>query len=342
MCGYPQTYIRTPPCLRRALLGKGVFLPPLHPQAKGAFVPPVEPQTGVPPDKTEGVPPWTLSQGAPHPLEPRGSAAGIIAWRPTATHAGQSPGIAQEPCAPVPGTAGTVRRAAAVPPAAPTREATHPWRQHGDSAGTGLRGHPRAPRTPGTQEGQPVASGSNTRKRKHQTIVRWDDPEWDQALAKADAMGLSLPAALRSIFLDTAAPAPQKRTPVQNKKISELFGHCGKIGSNLKKISRVLDESGQPKNQRLQEACAAYPLIRTAIRAALDPDNKTPPAYKEVLPSLLDQATGIGHQVNQIALLFNSGRQTEFEETLSACLQLRDAILTAFKPQEPAVHDHKG
>jgi hypothetical protein len=194
-----------------------------------------------------------------------------------------------------------------------------------------------------------VASGSNTRKRKHQTIVRWDDPERDEALAKSDALGLSLPAALRyalSVLIIPDAP-PQTPKPITGKILPTLLGHCGKIGSNASQIHRVLTDRGDPVPPKLTEAVAAYPLIRNAIKAAISGTAVPPPGYKRIIPVITENCVPVGTDMNNIAKLCNADRppnHDQLDATIDAYLKIRDAILAALgaKPQEPAVHDHKG
>jgi hypothetical protein len=193
-----------------------------------------------------------------------------------------------------------------------------------------------------------VASGSDNRKRKHQTIIRWDDAERDEALAKADALAMTLPAALRYALsvLVIPAPPPQTPKPITGKILPTLLGHCGKIGSNATQIHRVLFERGAPVPPKLTEAVAAYPLISNAINAAKSGATVPPPGYKKLIPGIIENCIPVGNDMNQIARLCNAGRPANHDQldaTIDAYLKIRDAILAALgaKPPGSPVHDRQ-
>lgn len=194
-----------------------------------------------------------------------------------------------------------------------------------------------------------LASGSSKRKRKRQSNVRFDPPEWDEALAKADALGLSLPAALRYALSVLVIPDPPPETPkpITGKMLPTLLGHCGKIGSNASQIHRVFSDRGEPVSPKLAEAVAAYPLIRNAINDAITGVTVPPPGYREIIPGIIAQCIHAGTDMNQIAKLCNAGRQAnhdQLEYVINAYLKIRDAILAALasKTQGPPAHDHQG
>ena len=197
-----------------------------------------------------------------------------------------------------------------------------------------------------------MASGSDKRKRKRQSNVRFDRPEWDEALAKADALGLSLPAALRYALsvLVIPDPPPQTPKPITGKALPTLLGHCGKIGSNATQIHRVLTDRGAPVPPKLKEAVAAYPVIRNAINAAISGAVAPPPGYNKILPGIIENCAPVGTDMNRIAKLCNAGRPLnhdhgldQLDTTIDAYLKIRDAILTALGAtrEEPPAHDHQ-
>lgn len=197
-----------------------------------------------------------------------------------------------------------------------------------------------------------MASGSDNRKRKRQCSVRFDLPEWDEGTAKADALGISLPAALRyalSVLVIPDAP-PETPKPITGKILPTLLGHCGKIGSNATQIHRVLIARGDPVPPKLTEAVAAYPLIRNAIKAAMSGTAVPPPGYKKIITGITENCVPVGTDMNNIAKLCNADRPPDHHQhdhldaTIDAYLKIRDAILAALgaKPTGSAVHDHKG
>lgn len=194
-----------------------------------------------------------------------------------------------------------------------------------------------------------MASGSDNRKRKRQCSVRFDLPEWDDGIAKADALRMSLPAALRyalSVLVIPDAP-PETPKPITGKMLPTLLGHCGKLGSNTTQIHRVLTDRGAPVSPKLKEAAAAYPLIRKAINDAITGVTVPPPGYRDIIPGIIAQCIHAGTDMNNVAKLCNAGRETnpdQLEYVINTYLKIRDAILAALTPktQDPPTHDHQG
>jgi hypothetical protein len=194
-----------------------------------------------------------------------------------------------------------------------------------------------------------VPSGSSKRKRKRQANVRFDPSEWDEALAKADALGLSLPAALRhalSVFV-ISDPPPEAPKPITGKMLPTLLGHCGKLGSNATQIHRVLTARGQPVSQKLIEAVAAYPLIRRCINDAIAGIIVPPSGYRDIIPGIIAQCIHAGTDMNQLAKLSNAGREANLdhiEYVIDGYLKIRDGILAALGTTLPEAlaDDHQG
>jgi hypothetical protein len=115
-----------------------------------------------------------------------------------------------------------------------------------------------------------MASGTGTRKRTKQVLVRLTDAEFSDVSAKADRAGYPLATLFRHAVLGSPGPRAQRRPPADHTALRQILGHCGRIGNNLNQIAKRLNEGGRANIRELIEACRAYLAIRDAILAALD------------------------------------------------------------------------
>jgi|SRR6266852_5157244 len=115
-----------------------------------------------------------------------------------------------------------------------------------------------------------MASGSDKRRRSHQSLVRLTDEEFASVAQRADKAGLALAAFLRAAALDgNAGPRAQRRPPVEHKLLRQILGHLGKIGNNVNQIARSLNSGDKAKLPELEKALRAYGEMRDAILEAL-------------------------------------------------------------------------
>ncbi len=119
------------------------------------------------------------------------------------------------------------------------------------------------------RRGRDMASGSNSRKRTKQCLVRFTDEEFAAVSAKADRAGYTLAAILREAALGTPGPRARRRPPIDHQALRQLLGECNRIGNNVNQIARHLNTTGEADIREVQDALAAYLDIRNAILAAL-------------------------------------------------------------------------
>ena len=115
-----------------------------------------------------------------------------------------------------------------------------------------------------------MASGSDKRRRPHQSLVRLTDEEFASVTQRADKAGLALAAFLRASGLDgDAGPRAQRRLPADHKALRQILGHVGRIGNNINQIARSLNSGDRENLPELQQALRIYAEIRDAILEAL-------------------------------------------------------------------------
>lgn len=115
-----------------------------------------------------------------------------------------------------------------------------------------------------------MSSGTGTRKRNKQVLVRLTDQEFADAANKADRAGYPLATMFREAAFGHPGPRAQRRPPADHKALRQLLGECGRIGNNLNQIARSLNAGGWVNIPELTAACAAYLDISAGILAALD------------------------------------------------------------------------
>jgi len=114
-----------------------------------------------------------------------------------------------------------------------------------------------------------MASGSDKRRRSHQSLIRWTDDEFTRITDKADKSGLAVAAFMRAAALGSPGPRAQRRPPADHKALRQILGELGRIGNNINQIARALNSGEKASLPDLQQALRAYVDIRNRIFDAL-------------------------------------------------------------------------
>ncbi len=111
-------------------------------------------------------------------------------------------------------------------------------------------------------------SGSETRQRTSNVLIRFTPEEREEVEQKASRAGLTLSSYGRHQMLNGAQPRAVKRPPVEVEAIALLLAALGKIGSNLNQIARHLNR-GDPASSLIDEALAEARLLKDHLRRFL-------------------------------------------------------------------------
>lgn len=114
-----------------------------------------------------------------------------------------------------------------------------------------------------------MASGTNTRQRRGQILVRLTDEELAVADDKADRAGLTRAAFVRAAIVGSPGPRAQRRPPADHVALRKLLGELGRVGNNINQIARTLNSGEDADIPELREALQAYLQLRDAIFDAL-------------------------------------------------------------------------
>ena len=114
-----------------------------------------------------------------------------------------------------------------------------------------------------------MASGTNTRQRRGQILVRLTDEELAVADDKADRAGLTRAAFARAAIVGSPGPRAQRRPPADHVALRKLLGELGRVGNNINQIARTLNSGEDADIPELREALQAYLQLRDAIFDAL-------------------------------------------------------------------------
>ena len=117
-------------------------------------------------------------------------------------------------------------------------------------------------------------SGSNTRRRDHQYIVRFDDAERVLLLENADAAGLTPSSWLRQSGLKKPAPRAKRRPPRDETLLRQILAQSGKIGGNVNQMTRSLHIAKIKTPPEFQETRTAILDMRNALFDALGVNRK--------------------------------------------------------------------
>lgn len=118
-------------------------------------------------------------------------------------------------------------------------------------------------------------SGSETRQRNQQYIVRFTDAERLLLLANADEAGLTPSSWLRQSGLKKPAPRAKRRPPRDETLLRQILAQAGKIGGNVNQIAHSLHIAKIKTPPAFQEARAAILDIRNALFDALGVNRKS-------------------------------------------------------------------
>jgi hypothetical protein len=125
-----------------------------------------------------------------------------------------------------------------------------------------------------------MASGSDKRRRSHQSLIRWTDEEFTAISEKADKAGLAVAAFMRATALGNPGPRAQRRPPADHRALRQILGEIGRIGNNINQIARAINSGDQANIPELQGALRAYLEIRNRILDALGKNHGSDDAPK--------------------------------------------------------------
>lgn len=118
-------------------------------------------------------------------------------------------------------------------------------------------------------------SGSETRQRDHQYIVRFDDAERVLLLENADEAGLTPSSWLRQSGLKKPAPRAKRRPPRDETLLRQILAQCGKIGGNVNQMTHSLHIAKIKTPPPFQESRTAILDMRNALFDALGVNRKS-------------------------------------------------------------------
>lgn len=96
-------------------------------------------------------------------------------------------------------------------------------------------------------------SGSETRRRQVQLRARFSRDEAAAIEARADRMGLSVSALIRSALLDTSLEPVVRRPTERRETAARLLGALGGVAQALREAGKVV---GKPESHGLIDAAA--------------------------------------------------------------------------------------
>ncbi len=106
---------------------------------------------------------------------------------------------------------------------------------------------PTSPKTKGSKTraaGPRSRSGSETRRRRHTKLIRFDDAELAKVEASASQAGLTLASFGRAQMLGEVAIRSVRRPAVEKELLAKVLGQLGKVGSNLNQVARAANTDG--------------------------------------------------------------------------------------------------
>lgn len=115
-----------------------------------------------------------------------------------------------------------------------------------------------------------MASGTDTRQRTGQILVRLTDEELAAIDAKADRAGIARAAFMRAAALGAIGPRAQRRPPADHVALRQLLGELGRIGNNLNQLARAGNAGLDVDSDALKAGIAAVLECRARILTALN------------------------------------------------------------------------
>ena len=115
-----------------------------------------------------------------------------------------------------------------------------------------------------------MASGTDTRQRASQILVRLTDEELAAIDAKADRAGIARAAFMRAAALGAIGPRAQRRPPADHVALRQLLGELGRIGNNLNQLARAGNAGLDVDGDALKLGIVAVLECRSRILAALN------------------------------------------------------------------------
>lgn len=111
-------------------------------------------------------------------------------------------------------------------------------------------------------------SGSEKRQRTRVYSIRFTDTERTRAQTLCDKTGFSLSALIRHALFNTPPPRAARRPTINEKRVAQLLGELGKIGSNINQLTRQAN-AGNYQTEAIDEAMLTLMEIRSTCMEAL-------------------------------------------------------------------------
>ena len=113
-------------------------------------------------------------------------------------------------------------------------------------------------------------SGTATRQRRQQLVVRCTDAERAGIEAAAERAGMTVGAFMRHQALGTAGPRAARRPTSDRVQLAQLLGQVGRVGGNVNQLARAFNTDGTtPDPATWAEAVADITAMRDALMLAL-------------------------------------------------------------------------
>jgi hypothetical protein len=114
-----------------------------------------------------------------------------------------------------------------------------------------------------------MTSGSETRQRNRQVLLRLTDAEHAELEARAERAGLAVNAYLRQQALGGSGPRARRRPHADAALLLQVLGQFGRIGSNVNQLARAANAGGWPSASAMEDAAQEVVATCDAIMQAL-------------------------------------------------------------------------
>jgi uncharacterized protein (DUF1778 family) len=88
------------------------------------------------------------------------------------------------------------------------------------------------------------SSGTSTRQRRQQLVIRCTDDERAGIAAAAERAGMTVGAFMRHQALGTAGPRAARRPVIQKMELAQVLGLLGRVGGNVNQLARAFNTDG--------------------------------------------------------------------------------------------------